>query len=471
MVRSLTSSAIRYTLWQLSSRCGITGGTRSPKAFEVLPVSVHYDRPERVRDTSAAIIVVPCADDAWEALLNSRLDSLDWIQQHSATPTGAAFASTDAVPVLFWGAGCEGGRSTFAKRQSDGSVVFYADIIAATLFMLSRWEETVVPDRDEHGRFPATASVAYKQGFLDRPIVDEYALILREWLKVLLPRWEPERRPFSLQLSHDVDHVRRFPSLISAVRCAGGDLLKRQSITEASRSIRDAALQVVSPSSTSYVAGIRQLANLSREYGFSNDVFYFMGDGPGPYGGGYDPSKPLVRQAIRALQNSGFDIGLHASYDTLDDPERLEREKRHLEAVVGAPVRSVRQHYLRFQATKTWRHFEQAGLEHDSTMGYPDHEGFRCGTCHPFRPFDLEQDRELDVVELPLVVMDGTLRQHRGLTPTRAAHRVLELADRCAQVEGTFTLLWHNSSLTGEWIPWAHMYRKIVGELAQRATS
>ena len=169
----------------------------------------------------------------------------------------------------------------------------------------------------------------------------------------------------------------------------------------------------------------------------------------------------------RSCGSQGFEIGFHPGYDTFNDPERLAEEKDRLDAVLGKTQYGGRQHFLRFQVPNTWRHWEQIGLTYDSTMTYADHEGFRCGTCHPFRPFDVEQNRELDLWEWPLIVMDGTLRQYRGLTPEQGQARILELARRCKQVGGTFTLLWHNSSLGGEWRPWAEVYRRVVGVLAE----
>jgi len=56
--------------------------------------------------------------------------------------------------------------------------------------------------------------------------------------------------------------------------------------------------------------------------------------------------------------------------------------------------------------------------------------------CLPSRPFDVEVDRELAVTEIPLIVMDGTLRQYRGLTPAEGEALILALADRCRRVGG-----------------------------------
>lgn len=450
----LTPEAIEYTCRQLLTQAGADSST--------LPLSVCYGEFSMPSD-GPRVVVQPCAPAAWGALLERAPDTLHWIPASEVTPSGAKLPFDAPVPVFFWGAGCEDGDKPFAELRPDGAVVLYADIIAATFFMLSRWEETVVPNRDEHGRFPATASVAYKQGFLERPIVDEYALILREWLKVLLPGWEPRPRQFSVRLSHDIDQIRRFPNWYVTLRTLAGDLLKRRSPRCAWQTVLDVTLYDRDP----YFEGIRTLAELSRRYGIVGDAFYFMAAEPGTADSGYDVASPEVRRCIEWLCEQGFEIGLHPGYHTLNDPERLAEEKARLDAVLEETKYGGRQHYLRFQVPDTWRHWEQVGLAYDSTMTYACHEGFRCGTCHRFRPFDVQQDRELDLWEWPPIVMDATLRKYRGLTPEQGEARILELARRCRQVEGTFTLLWHNSSLDGEWRPWAEMYQRVVGRLAE----
>lgn len=463
LLPTLTETAVEYTWRQLVQRASVTGGDPQDAGFERLGIPVHYAKPDQVQPDRPGIIVVPCSDADWWALLERAPHSLDWLSANEVVPRGARLPFDDPILVLFWGEGFEDGGKPFAELRPDGIVVFYADIIAATFFMLSRWEETVVPARDEHERFPATASVAYKQGFLDRPVVDEYALILREWLKVLLPGWDPKRRSFSVKLSHDVDRIRSFPNWYAAIRTFGGDLLKRHSPRRAWQT----GVGAIFPHQNPCFKGVRFLAELSHEYGLGDDAFYFMAAGPGQFECSYDPASPLIRRCIEDLREQGFEIGFHAGYHTFNDPEQLAKEKARLDAVLGETRYGGRQHFLRFQVPHTWRHWEQVGLSYDSTMTYADHEGFRCGTCHPFRPFDVEQNRELDLWEWPLIVMDGTLHDYRGLTPEQSEARILKLARRCKQVEGTFTLLWHNSSLDGEWRPWAEVYRQVVRALAE----
>ena len=60
--------------------------------------------------------------------------------------------------------------------------------------MLTRYEEVVNNDPlrilDAHERFPATASIAYKENFLHRPVVNEYFEILWYCIKELVPHLE-----------------------------------------------------------------------------------------------------------------------------------------------------------------------------------------------------------------------------------------------------------------------------------------
>jgi len=222
----------------------------------------------------------------------------------------------------------------------------------------------------------------------------------------------------------------------------------------------------MSPEDDPIYGSILELADLSERYGLKS-AFYFMAAGEGPNDSGYDPAEPLVRRCIDEIARRGHEIGFHPSYRASFDAAVWQKEFARLSAAVnGFPITGGRQHFLRFRTPETWRLWEQAGLSYDSTLSYADHEGFRCGTCLPFRPFDVKADRELNVTEIPLIVMDGTLRQYRGLTPAEGEARILALADRCRRVGGVFTLLWHNSSLTGEWEPWAPVYRRVVEEIA-----
>lgn len=453
----ITQAALFYSWRELARRAGVAEKYSTGHGFESLSVAIHYDRPDAIQVKPPGIVVVPCAENSWSDLLNRPNHSLDWLSPEQVLPAGASVPFSGSIPVLFWGEGYEDGHKSFAECLGNKTIVFYADILAATLFMLSRWEEMVVSERDEHLRFPATASVAYKQGFLGRPIVDEYALILQAWLKTLMPSWSPSSPQFSVKLSHDVDSVRS-----ASFRMLGGDLLKRRNLSKALQTV----YQILSPKRDVYLSDCYELANLSEQNGLQS-AFYFMSAQKSRMDDGYDPQARQIQRLIQDLRQKGCEIGFHAGYAAYNDLECLMPEKFRMDKALGEKRYGGRQHFLRFQIPNTWRLWEQAGLVYDSTLGYADYEGFRCGTCHPYQPFDIEQNCQINLLEIPLIVMDGTLRQYQALTPEEGERRILTLARRCKQVGGMFTLLWHNSSLHDEWEPWITMYRRMLPRLVE----
>jgi hypothetical protein len=190
-----------------------------------------------------------------------------------------------------------------------------------------------------------------------------------------------------------------------------------------------------------------------------------------PQDRGYDPGSRRVRRCIDELRAAGFElvftraIGLSGIFGFSPPRKRVSIRSWAKRDTEGASTT-----FAFVCPTPGATGNGRASHTTRPCRSFADHEGFRCGTCHPYRPFDLERNREIDLWEVPLVVMDGTLRQYRRLGPDEAVTRIVELADRCREVEGVFTLLWHNSSLEGEWAGWGEAYERAVGALASVAS-
>lgn len=467
----MTRNALVYSWHQLAQRAGVEAPTCDGYGFEFSGISVRYRPLDPLAYEQPGIVVVPCSDAAWRNLLDRRPQSLDWLPVSDVVPPGIRLPLADLIPVLFWGEGCEDGTKPFAELQSNRTVVFYADIVASTFFMLSRWEETVVGIRDRHDRVPATSSVACKQGFLDRPIIDEYGLILRAWLRTLLPRWHPKRRRFCIRLSHDIDRPLRLRTPGHVLRAAASDTINFRSLKRVLQTLARYPETKRDWYSDDYAIGFYELMELSERFGLQS-TFNFMASTRSRYDDGYDPRKQPYRQMIEDVQTRGHEIGLHPGYATYRNKERLLREKARLDEVLQGRRYGSRQHMLRFSVPETWWDLKEVGLSYDSTLGYADYVGFRCGTCHPFQPYDCLRDTEIGFLEIPLIVMDSSLHEDRymALTPQEGEQRIHRLVQSCKAVEGNFTLLWHNSSLNGKLTPWGEMYRKLIPALAEAET-
>ena len=135
-------------------------------------------------------------------------------------------------------------------------------------------------------------------------------------------------------------------------------------------------------------------------------------------------------------------------------------ERKRLESELGTIQETVtagRQHYLRTffsddpNSLDLW---QEAGITDDYTLGFAERCGFRCGTCHPYPLYDVRNDRVTDIIEHPLIVMDGTLFDYMKLSVDDSCTLTQRLKQRCFDVEGDFVILWHNHATTREFEPY-----------------
>ena len=176
----------------------------------------------------------------------------------------------------------------------------------------------------------------------------------------------------------------------------------------------------------------------------------------------YDIFGTQAAHLIRTIEGRGGEIGLHGSYPSIDNPSSFTKEKIYLENVTEYPITKGRQHFLRFDVKTTPTLWQNAGFTDDYTLGYAEREGFRCGTCHPYSLYDLQNDVPMNVTEHPLIAMDGTFFQYQNLTPDVALKKIRQLQSTCEAAEGDFILLWHNTFVWREFTPW---YEKVFCEL------
>ena len=169
----------------------------------------------------------------------------------------------------------------------------------------------------------------------------------------------------------------------------------------------------------------------------------------------YSIDDPWIRGLLAQIAARGHEIGLHPSYTTYRDEVVLRDELGRLErACVAEGVQQERlggrQHFLRWANPVTWRAWEAAGLAYDSTLGFSEAVGFRCGACYEYPVFDLEERRTLNLLERPLIAMEVSLLNYAGASPEAAAEALRALKETCRAVDGDFTFLWHNNHLITE---------------------
>lgn len=335
-----------------------------------------------------------------------------------------------------------------------------ADLFASAYFMLTRWEEYVLSDRDSHGRFPASASLAFRERFLDRPLVDDYVELLWGILTHLGCRQRRKRTEFRMFLSHDVDFPLRW-TLVSAAVTLFRDVFKDLSPLGALKNLKSIALTKMGLQPDPFDT-FATLMDISESAGCAS-TFFFMSGGKT----GHDPGRyldiPFVGSLVRSIAARGHDIGFHPSYETTGDANLWLSELADLRRATGAPIEKIRGHYLRMSIPHTWQLCNDHGMEYDCSLGYADHEGFRCGTCHEYPLFNFLSRQPLAMKEIPLIAMDASMAYYRKRSPEETLAIVKGLIDTTCRHKGVFSVLWHNSSFhTPFWEPYKETYRNIV---------
>lgn len=329
------------------------------------------------------------------------------------------------------------------------------DVLAATFYLITRYEEYLPHVRDQYGRFKPESSCLYQMGLLSKPIVDIWIYELAKRLhleEVMKPR------PYHFQPTYDVDaawaylHKGFFRTIGAYLRDASsGDW---EEIRHRNR--------VIFKHQKDPFDSFEFQFQLQEEFHIKPIYFIHCGD--------YDNNdksisirKPDFRALIKRIGDYA-DVGIHPSFSSYLDPERLQIEVERLSSVLNREVTKSRQHFLRMTLPRSYQRLIALDIQDDYTMGYASQVGFRAGTATAFKFFDLESDAPTSLTIHPFAVMDGTLRDYLNLSVSNSYNKILEVVNEVRKVNGTFIYLTHNETLGGEkrWGGWPEMYRKVL---------
>lgn len=360
------------------------------------------------------------------------------------------------IPVIYGQRMTE--ESYYAER--DGDIELGLDIFGSAFFMLTRYEEVVKNDRDEHDRFPATASLAYQEGFLERPIINEYLEILWTCMKRLWPGLRRRQRQYRVMPSHDVDRplaVAGEPLGVVLRGCAG-DLIARRDFDLALRRVHSWGRSLKGDFAVDPINTFDFIMRLSEAIEVTSAFYLMATEAKTDFDRAYSTGHPWMRRLMCSIVERGHEIGFHGSYYSYNDAEKTRREVTLLRKVlaeegIADSTLGGRQHYLRWQCPVTWEIWNDIGLTYDSTLTFARHVGFRCGICYEYPTFSVLSRRQMQLVERPLVIMDVALHNQRyeKIKRNGVCDRALELSHACKIFNGDFTILWHNSNLAARW--------------------
>ena len=332
------------------------------------------------------------------------------------------------------------------------------DIFAASFYLISRYEEYLPHVQDVHERFAAGESLAYKNGFLEKPLVDIWALKFLELLKIKFPNYKYIDREFKLLSTINVDMAYVYKHK-GVVRTTGGflkDLLNFNFINFKKR-----LLAILNFSKDPYDT-FSTILKIKAELNVDTIFFFSIGDYTT-----FDKNIASTNINFKSLIKSVADyakVGLQPSYFTLKNAEKLKKEKLRLEYIINRPITCSRQHYLRLSLPDTYQNLLDIDLKEDFTMGYEKSAGFRASTCTPFYFYDLDFEIVTPLKIFPFAFTDVTLKQHMKLSNDESLAKILALKNEVKKVNGTFISVFHNETLCEDeyWEGWTNIYKETV---------
>ena len=331
------------------------------------------------------------------------------------------------------------------------------DIFSSVFYMVSRYEEYLPFTPDNHGRFKATDSLAFKHNFLEQPIVNIWIDIFKNILQQRFPSLKIKPSSFNAIITYDIDVAYKFKgrSISRTLGATAKDIFKLKLKNIYQRLFTLLNIQKDPWDVYSYLRGTALKANLK-------PIFFFLVADKSTNDRNLDYKNPLMKSLVKKVMEFS-DIGIHPSYATTESPEKIATEKKRLEQISGKKITKSRQHYLKLVLPHTYRSLLAAGITEDYSMGFPDMAGFRAGTCKPFYFYDLKKEKITRLKIFPVTMMEGCfMKNNTGLE--QSLREILNLINEVKKVKGTFVSIWHNHTVseTSEYKAWKKIHDKMI---------
>lgn len=354
----------------------------------------------------------------------------------------------------FWNRDTEELVSSFSKETLSFMMDGGRDVPGTIFFFLSGYWEYMVPNNtDELGRYLGTQSFSYKAGCIDVPVVDVLINQIFEELNVGKKIFYQNSK---FCVTHDIDYLKR-----SQFKPILRDIIRNKNISQAVRRIGHSIRRYNPYELETFVEkeirqGIKPICFMLNTIQRENT------------GGGYILAKEKATQKVLKEKNT---VGFGIHYDTRYLETGLLGNFREIENFTGKSAAYGRAHYLIFDLKKSFEIYDTQGIEIDFSGGYRDVVGFRFGTSLPFHPFNFETNSAYQVLEIPLIVMDGTWisldkRWNSDELKKKAIEKIIE---EIVRTEGLFTILWHNTSVEYDiWRKYEQWYWKLLEALRKK---
>ena len=332
------------------------------------------------------------------------------------------------------------------------------DIFAATFYLITRYEEYIIHKKDHLNRYCHTQSIAFKNNFLDIPIIDYWVIFLKEKFKQQYPSMVFKKKEFTFYNTIDIDNAYAFlekgffrnfaSSLKDLYRLRFKNIIKR--------------FKVLFFNDPDPYDSYEYLLDIHNKYHLDTYFFFLLADFIG-----LDRSVSFRSNRLKKIINKiakTCHLGIHSSFNSLNSPHKLVLEIKRFHDITHINPLYNRQHYLKLNLPHLYRNLIKNNIAHDYSMGYPAISGFRASTSRSFVFFDLEKNMSTNLIIHPFSIMDTTLNIYMGLDPEKAILFIQKHITMLKEIDGDFVCIWHNESFSENesWQGWKYIYIDMI---------
>ena len=358
------------------------------------------------------------------------------------------------------------GRKAFFKTEGD----LPFDIFAASFYLLSRYEEYLPHKKDMYGRYAYENSLAYKENFLNIPLVNTWIGNFKQLLRKKFPSLtrQPEgsagpHSVFTFLPTYDIDIAWSYKHK-GWWRNLGG--MVRSFFKGEWRLLKERILVLRGKQKDPFDA-YGWMNRLHERYKLKPYYFFLVPEKRGRYDKNISPKCKAMQELIRD-HVIRYPIGIHPSWKSGNDDRLLKKEIETLSKLNGSAILSSRQHYIRFNLPEGYRRLIDSGIKYDFSMGYGSINGFRASVASPFYWYDLEKELQTELMLFPFCYMEANSFYEQKFSPQQALEEMKQYYNAVKSVNGYFIMIWHNSFLGTDksTAGWREVYEEFIKEVS-----
>jgi hypothetical protein len=375
-----------------------------------------------------------------------------WIEPHQLLfENGIKEQDLKCFPV-------NGNKAFFATQ---GDLPF--DVLAASFYLLSRYEEYLPGEEDQFGRYDHKNSIAFKEEFLTIPLVNIWLIELERKILEIFPEIHfKKKKQFSFLPTYDIDESysykykswwRNSGAITKAIVRGQWDKIKERR-------------EVIANKKNDPYDSYDWMDHLHEKFSLKPKYFFLVAQRTARYDRNILPGETAQTELIRR-HSKKYEVGIHPSWQSGESSKLLEEEIRIMECATGRNINLSRQHFIRFKLPGTFRRLINAGIKEDHSMGYGSINGFRASVASPFYWYDLEREDETPLMLIPFCFMEANSFYEQKFTPAQALDELRHYYKVVKDVNGLLVTLWHNTFLGTDplFSGWRNTYEQFISEI------